>query len=201
MYRYFIKRFFDIIFSLVLILFLLPFLIFLYLIIYIISKSNPIFTQERIGLNSTKFKIYKFKSMLEKYDEYNILLPDIERTYFLGNILRKLSIDELPQFFNILSGQMSFIGPRPLLPRYVPLYNTFQNRRHEVKPGITGLAQIKGRNNTSWDTRFNFDIYYVDNLSFKLDLKIFINTISKVLSFSNISPKDKQFMDEFKGNN
>ena len=139
--------------------------------------------------------------MLEKYDEYNILLPDIERTYFLGNILRKLSIDELPQFFNILSGQMSFIGPRPLLPRYVPLYNTFQNRRHEVKPGITGLAQIKGRNNTSWDTRFNFDIYYVDNLSFKLDLKIFINTISKVLSFSNISHKDKQLMDEFKGNN
>jgi lipopolysaccharide/colanic/teichoic acid biosynthesis glycosyltransferase len=201
LYRYFIKRFFDIIFSLVLILFLLPFLIFLYLIIYIISKSNPIFTQERIGLHGTKFKIYKFKSMLEKYDEYNILLPDIERTYFLGNILRKLSIDELPQFFNILSGQMSFIGPRPLLPRYVPLYNTFQNRRHEVKPGITGLAQIKGRNNTSWDTRFNFDIYYVDNLSFKLDLKIFINTISKVLSFSNISPKDKQFMDEFKGNN
>ena len=200
MYRHFLKRFFDILFSSLLIIFLLTLLIFLYLLIYIISKSNPIFTQERIGLQGSKFKIYKFKTMLEKYDENNILLPDIERTYWLGDILRKLSIDELPQFYNILCGQMSFIGPRPLLPRYVPLYNSFQNRRHEVKPGITGLAQVKGRNNTTWDIRFMNDIYYVDNLSFILDIKIFINTIIKVLIFSNTSPEDKQFMDEFKGN-
>ena len=179
---------------------LLPLLIFIYLFIYIISKSNPIFTQVRIGLKGSKFIIFKFKTMLEKYDENNILLPDIERTYWLGNILRKLSIDELPQLYNILCGQMSFIGPRPLLPRYVPLYNSFQNRRHEVKPGITGLAQVKGRNNTTWDIRFMNDIYYVDNLSFILDIKIFINTIIKVLIFSNTSPEDKQFMDEFKGN-
>ena len=138
--------------------------------------------------------------MTNNKDKVGNLLPDELRTYWFGLLLRKLSLDELPQLFNILLGNMSLIGPRPLLPKYLPLYNNYQKRRHEVKPGITGLAQIKGRNSTDWNTRFKYDIYYVDNINFFLDLKILVLTFFNVLSVKNITPKDRLFMEEFKGN-
>ena len=168
----------------------MPFLIFLHLIIYIISKSNPIFTQERIGLHGTKFKIYKFKSMLEKYDEYNILLPDIERTYFLGNILRKLSIDELPQLLNVLMGTMSIVGPRPHMLYHTEVYSkayTYYLLRHESKPGMTGMAQIKGYlgeiiTPRDLKKRVLWDIYYNKNASIRLDIYIAFTTLQQIIN-------------------
>lgn len=201
-YRYFAKRVFDLTFSLIAIVFLfIPiFLISLLLIIY--NKDTKIFfTQNRTGKGAKKFKVIKFKTMSDKKDEYGKLLPDDERITKIGKFLRNTSLDELPQLFNVFIGDMSFVGPRPLLEKYIPLYSREQFRRHEVRPGITGWAQINGRNNISWTKKFELDIWYVDNLSFFLDLKILLLTVLKVIKRADITPNDPKKFEPFNGNN
>jgi undecaprenyl phosphate N,N'-diacetylbacillosamine 1-phosphate transferase len=159
-----------------------------------------IFTQQRVGKNGKLFKLFKLKTMNDRKDEKGKLLPDAQRLTSLGKWLRKMSIDELPQLYNILRGDMSLIGPRPLLPSYLPLYNDFQNRRHEVLPGITGWAQVKGRNSISWSKRFELDVFYVDHQSFLLDMKIIVLTIINVFLRKGISGEGSVTMKPFTGN-
>jgi len=170
---------------------------------YIISAiGRPIiFKQARPGLDSEVFYIKKFRTMTNETDEYGNLLPNEQRITKAGKIIRKLSLDELPQLFNVLKGEMSFVGPRPLLVEYLPLYNKEQARRHEVRPGITGWAQVNGRNNISWEKRFELDVWYVNNQSLWLDLKIILLTIMKVFQRADINPDDKEFVERFKGSN
>ena len=179
-YEAFFKRFIDIVISwLVIILFC-----WLYLILAIIVRLNLgspiIFTQDRPGKNGKIFKMYKFRSMSDKRDENGELLPDYKRLNKFGRILRSTSLDELPEFFNILKGDMSFVGPRPLLVKYLEHYNSFEMRRHEVRPGLTGLAQVSGRAALSWGEKFKKDVEYVDNVTFLMDLKIVFMTVKKV---------------------
>ncbi|GAB2680564.1 undecaprenyl phosphate N,N'-diacetylbacillosamine 1-phosphate transferase [Flavihumibacter cheonanensis] len=172
------------------------------LIILIVSnRGNPFYFQFRPGLNEKIFKLIKFKSMTDKRNEFGELLPDSLRITAFGKFLRNYSIDELPQLINVLKGDMSLIGPRPLLVKYLDLYSTEQKKRHLVRPGITGWAQINGRNSISWNEKFELDIYYVNNLTFKLDLIIFIKTIIKVLKKSGINQSDSRPMTPFTGNN
>ena len=160
-----------------------------------------IFTQQRVGKNGKLFMLFKLKTMNDMKDDEGRLLPDAKRLTRIGKWLRKMSIDELPQFYNILKGDMSLIGPRPLLPSYLPLYSDFQNRRHEVLPGITGWAQVKGRNSISWSKRFELDIYYVDHQSLVLDVKIIVLTIINVFLRKGISGEGSVTMKPFTGNN
>lgn len=160
-----------------------------------------IFTQQRVGKNGKLFMLFKLKTMNDMKDDEGRLLPDAKRLTRIGKWLRKMSIDELPQFYNILKGDMSLIGPRPLLPSYLPLYNDFQNRRHEVLPGITGWAQVKGRNSISWSKRFELDVYYVDHQSLVLDVKIIVLTIINVFLRKGISGEGSVTMKPFTGNN
>lgn len=179
-YRNYLKRPMDVILSLVAIIMFLP-LILIIAILVRTKLGNPvIFKQKRPGLNEKIFTLYKFRTMTDERDENGELLPDKIRLTRFGKLLRSTSLDELPELFNILKGDMSFVGPRPLLVQYLPLYNEQQKRRHEVRPGLTGLAQISGRNAISWEERFNLDIAYVDGISFSLDLKILFKTIKKV---------------------
>ena len=179
-YRNYLKRPMDVILSLVAIIMFLP-LILIIAILVRTKLGNPvIFKQKRPGLNEKIFTLYKFRTMMDERDENGELLPDKIRLTRFGKLLRSTSLDELPELFNILKGDMSFVGPRPLLVQYLPLYNEQQKRRHEVRPGLTGLAQISGRNAISWEERFNLDIAYVDGISFSLDLKILFKTIKKV---------------------
>ena len=189
-YEAFIKRFLDVVVS------LLVFVLFgwLYLLLALIVRFNlgkpVIFTQERPGRNGKIFKLFKFRSMSDKRDENGELLPDYKRLNKFGRILRSTSLDELPEFFNILKGDMSFVGPRPLLVKYLEHYNSFEMRRHEVRPGLTGLAQVHGRVALPWKKKFEMDIEYVDNVTFIMDLKIILLTIKKVFAREGITYKE-----------
>ncbi|MEK4947786.1 sugar transferase [Carnobacterium sp. FSL W8-0810] len=200
MYKKYIKRLLDIFFSLSLIIILSPVIICTYILVRISLKESAVFKQERPGLNENNFVIYKFKTMNSRKDINGVLLPDDIRLTTFGKIIRKLSLDELPQFFNVLKGDMSFIGPRPLLKEYLTLYDAEQRKRHNVRPGITGWAQVNGRNAISWKEKFIFDKYYVENISLVLDIKIVWLTIKKLLKRSDISSDTYVTMEKFKGN-
>lgn len=200
-YRKYIKRMLDVVFSLLLLILLSPLLLVVTIWLHFANKgAGAFFTQERPGKDEKIFRLYKFKSMTDERDENGNLLPDAERITRAGCFVRSSSIDELPQLWNVLKGDMSFIGPRPLLVQYLPLYNSFQHRRHEIRPGITGLAQVIGRNSLSWDEKFRLDVAYVDEVSFALDLKIFFATIGRVVRREGISAEDSATMEPFKGN-
>lgn len=186
MYSY-IKRFFDIIFSLLLILIASPIILVLLVYLRIHFKSNPIFRQKRLGYKNQQFFIFKLKTMKDLFDEEGNPLPDKLRVTKQGAIIRKLSLDEIPQVFNILKGNMSFIGPRPLSVKNLPFYTERELKRHNVKPGISGLAQVNGRNSLDWDKRLEMDVFYVENLSASLDVKIFFKTIQNILNRKDIA--------------
>lgn len=181
-------------------LLLSPIFLFVTIGLAIVNHGKTFFFQLRPGKDGKIFKIVKFKTMNDKKDELGNLLPDVVRLTKIGNFVRKTSLDELPQLINVLKGEMSLIGPRPLLPEYLSLYSKIQNRRHEVKPGITGWAQVNGRNAIGWNQKLNYDVWYVDNLSFLLDLKIIFLTIKKVLVREDISSTTSVTMEKFKGN-
>lgn len=205
LYRQFFKRFWDFIFSSLAIIVLSPLLIILTIIGRIKMKGNPFFVQPRPGKKGKDgqekiFNLIKFRSMTEEKDKSGNYLPDSVRLTKYGKALRKTSLDELPELFNILKGDMSIVGPRPLLVRYLPLYSQEQRRRHDVRPGFTGLAQVHGRNAISWEDKFKWDIKYVDNISFFRDIKIIIETAVVVLKREGISSDTSVTMEEFKGN-
>lgn len=199
MYKKFFKRFFDIIFSLLFIIIFWWLYILIAILVRIKLGSPILFSQDRPGLNGKIFKMYKFRSMTDTKDENGNLLSDEERLVKFGKLLRMTSLDEIPEFFNILKGDMSLIGPRPLLVSYLSRYNEEQTRRHEVRPGISGWAQINGRNAISWEEKFKFDIEYVDNVSFLLDIKIIFLTIKKIFIREGISQEGNATMTEFYG--
>lgn len=201
MYRRFFKHFFDFIISLLVTIILSPVIIITAVILAIANKGNPFFLQKRPGLNSKVFTLIKFRTMNNKRDAMGNLLPDEQRLTKVGSIVRKLSLDELLQLINVLKGDMSIVGPRPLLVHYLPLYNAEQARRHEVRPGITGWAQINGRNTISWQQKFALDVWYVDHLSFLLDLKIIWLTALKVVKREGINQSGTATVEYFKGNN
>jgi len=201
MYRVFFKRVFDFILALLLLILAAPVLFVLFLILYYQNNSKVFFFQERPGKNQKPFHIIKLKTMTDQRDSDGNLLPDNQRITKAGSIIRKLSLDELPQLVNVLKGDMSLIGPRPLLFKYIPLYSSEQLRRHDVRPGITGWAQVNGRNAIAWTTKLGHDIYYVDNLSFILDLKILWMTFIKVIARDGVNQGDDRPMNPFTGNN
>lgn len=200
LYKNFFKRLIDILVSSSALILLSPIFLVLIIIIRIKLGSPVFFSQKRPGKNGKIFKMYKFRSMTGERDQNGNLLPDNERLPEFGQKLRATSLDELPELWNILKGDMSLIGPRPLLPSYLPLYNAFQKRRHEVKPGLTGWAQVNGRNNLDWPERFKLDVEYVDNMSLMVDIKIIIQTIEKVLKKDGISSEKSVTMEPFRGN-
>ena len=199
MYQFFYKRFIDFVGSFILLIFFSPIIFITILLLLIINRGEPFFIQLRPGYRGKSFKIIKFKTMRDLMDENGILLPDEKRLTKIGKLIRSLSIDELLQLINVLKGEMSLVGPRPLLTQYLPLYNSFQLRRHNVKPGITGLAQVNGRNSINWEEKFKLDIEYVDNISLILDIKIIYLTIINVIGRKNINNIDNLPMKEFKG--
>lgn len=201
MYRRFFKRLLDILGSLILIITTLPIMIILYFLIKNKISKEPIFKQIRPGLNEKLFKIYKFKTMSDEKDESGNLLSDELRLGKFGAKIRSTSLDELPQLFNVLKGDMSFIGPRPLLEKYLTLYSPKQRLRHNVRPGITGLAQVNGRNEISWKNKFRYDTFYATHLSFLMDFKIALLTIKKVIKKEGISKKGMATAEEFNGFN
>jgi undecaprenyl phosphate N,N'-diacetylbacillosamine 1-phosphate transferase len=190
MYKSIIKPFFDSIAAFCGLVLLSPILSIVTIILYFSNDGKPFFFQLRPGKNGKIFKIIKFKTMNDKKDAHGNLLSDSERLTKMGQFVRKTSLDEIPQLWNVLIGEMSLIGPRPLLTQYYHLYNDFQIRRHEVKPGITGWAQVNGRNTISWDEKFRYDVFYVDNIGFLLDCMIFVKTIIKVIKSEGINPKN-----------
>lgn len=199
-YQLFLKRKIDIAISIIALIMISPFLIFVSLILFILNKKKVFYLQPRPGLNGKVFKVIKFKTMNDKCDLNGCLLPDKYRITTFGRLIRSLSIDELPQFVNVLKGDMSLVGPRPLLLQYISHYSKDQATRHNVRPGITGWAQINGRNAISWDQKFNYDIWYVNNISFLLDLKIIFLTFKKVLFQNGINSSQKVTMEPFTGN-
>ena len=190
----------DVTIALVLLVILSPIILISLVIQWIEIGSSPVFFQERPGRNEKIFKIFKLKTMNERRGEDGDLLEDHERITRFGAFFRSASIDELPQLLNVLKGDMSFVGPRPLLTEYLPLYNAHQKKRHLVRPGITGLAQINGRNTISWNDKFDFDVNYVNDLSFALDLQILMKTVLKVLKRQGIQSGQEVTMPKFKGN-
>lgn len=201
MYRHFIKRLLDIVFSGIGLIVLSPLLAVLAVIVRVKLGSPVIFKQDRPGRNEKIFTLFKFRTMTDKRDAEGNLLPDCERLTKFGSLLRATSLDELPELWNVLKGDMTLVGPRPLLVSYLPLYNETERRRHEVRPGITGYAQVKGRNSISWDKRFALDIYYVDHLSFWLDCKIILMTFSAVIKRDGIHSETSVTMEPFTGDN
>lgn len=200
MYQKFIKRMLDLFVSLSLIIVLAPVILLVALLLKCVLGA-VLFRQERPGLNERIFTLYKFKTMSDERDENGNLLPDEFRLKPFGKAIRSLSLDELPQLFNVLKGDMSLIGPRPLLVKYLPLYNEAQKHRHDVRPGITGWAQVNGRNDISWEKKFELDLFYVENCSFALDAKIALMTMVRVFQRSGISQSGKATSDEFNGKN
>lgn len=196
-----IKSFLDKSVALIAIAALLPLLMSIFVLLLIHFKTNPIFIQIRPGYKGKLFGIYKFKTMKDAMQKSSIVLNDFERITKLGGVLRKLSLDELPQLFNVLFGQMSFVGPRPLLVEYLPLYSEEENKRHFVKPGITGWAQVNGRNTISWKNKFILDIWYIENISFFLDLKIFLLTLLKVIKREGVNSNEDITMTKYNGKN
>ena len=201
MYKVFFKRFLDFFGALFLIILTSPLMVLTYFLIRKNISKSAIFTQSRPGLDEKIFKIYKFKTMSDERDANGKLLSDELRLNEYGKKIRALSLDELPQLFNVLKGDMSFIGPRPLLIEYLPLYNEEQKLRHSVRPGITGLAQVNGRNAISWAKKFEFDTHYAKNLSFALDLKIALLTIKKVIKKDGVSKEGMATTEKFNGKN
>jgi lipopolysaccharide/colanic/teichoic acid biosynthesis glycosyltransferase len=199
-YRKIFKHFFDIIISVILFIVFSPILGLIAFLLLLMGFKNPLFIQNRTGLKGRTFRLYKFKTMNDRRDASGNLLPDAERLTRLGRFLRSTSLDELPQLINVIKGDMSLVGPRPLLPKYLPLYNERQARRHEVKPGITGWAQVNGRNALSWQEKFELDVWYVDHLSFLLDLKILWLTLIKVIKRQGIAADGAVSGLPFKGN-
>ena len=201
MYKHFFKRVFDFIIALVALILLSPIFLIVMIGLYFANQGKPFFFQARPGLNEKIFKIIKFKTMNDKKDANGNLLSDAERLTPIGAFVRKTSLDELPQLINVLKGDMAIIGPRPLLPQYLPLYSETQKSRHNVRPGITGWAQVNGRNAISWSKKFKLDVWYVDNISLILDVKIFFLTIKKVFVREGISQEGQVTMEAFNGNN
>ena len=199
MYKNNIKTIIDILIAVLGFIFLSPIFLFLVFFLIFANKGKPFFIQKRPGKNEKIFNVLKFKTMNDKKDMNGNLLPDEKRLTRIGKFIRKTSLDEIPQLLNVIKGDMSLIGPRPLLPEYIKLYSKFQKRRHEVKPGITGWAQVNGRNAISWEQKFKFDVWYVDNISFLLDVKIIILTIKKVFKSEGISSESSVTIDKFKG--
>lgn len=200
-YSGFIKRALDLMISLLLLIITLPLLLTCSVLLALQNGGSVFFYQKRPGYKEKPFYIMKFKTMSDQKDEEGNLLPDHERITVIGKWIRKLSIDELPQLFNVLKGDMSMIGPRPLLIKYLPLYSDQQRRRHQVKPGITGWAQVNGRNSINWTKKFELDIYYVENVSFMLDFKIFWLTILKILKRDGVNQSENRTMPPFDGTN
>lgn len=202
MYRSLFKRFFDIVFSMFGLIVASPVLLLVTIWLTFANKGAGVFfTQERPGKDTKVFKLIKFKTMTNERDENGNLPPDRERITNIGAFLRSTSMDELPQLLNIIKGDMSFIGPRPLLVQYLPLYNKEQARRHEVRPGMSGWAQCHGRNSISWTEKFRYDVWYVDNISLKTDLIVIYLTIKKVLNREGINSPDNTTMEYFNGHN
>lgn len=200
MYKLFLKSTFDFLAALFGLFLLSPIFIIVTISLFFANQGKPFFFQLRPGNNGQLFKIIKFKTMNDRKDGKGNLLPDANRLTNIGQLVRKTSLDELPQLINILKGDMSLIGPRPLLPEYLQLYNETQKRRHQVKPGITGWAQVNGRNAISWQQKFEYDIWYVENMSFLLDCKIVFLTINKVFKREDITSENSVSAEAFKGN-
>lgn len=201
MYKHFFKRLIDFTLSLIGFIVISPIFIIVWVWLTIANKgAGALFFQERPGKDEKIFKVIKFKTMTDERDASGKLLPDAERLTKVGRFVRSTSLDEIPQLINVIKGDMSLIGPRPLLVQYLPLYNEYQKRRHEVRPGITGWAQVNGRNAISWEQKFEFDVWYVDNISLSLDVKILIRTILKVFKREGISSDTSDTMEYFKGN-
>jgi undecaprenyl phosphate N,N'-diacetylbacillosamine 1-phosphate transferase len=199
MYTGLLKPIIDFLFAIIVFLVLFPVFILVALVLTFSLKESPFFFQRRPGRRERIFNIIKFKTMKEDRDNYGNLIPDTLRLTKVGKFIRSTSLDEIPQLLNVIIGDMSIVGPRPLLIQYLPLYNEFQQRRHEVKPGITGWAQVNGRNAISWEEKFELDVYYVQNVTFVLDIKILFKTIKKVFLRADINNQDKDMTKSFKG--
>lgn len=199
LYKNVFKRLIDVVVSFIALVIALPVLIIVWIILYIANRKSPFFRQYRPGKDGKIFSIIKFKTMNDRKDADGNLLPDSVRLTPVGKFIRKTSLDEIPQLLNVIRGDMSLIGPRPLLVEYLPLYNSTQQRRHEVRPGITGWAQVNGRNAISWEQKFEYDVWYVDHLSFLLDVKIIRMTILKVVKSEGINAAQSATMDKFRG--
>lgn len=201
MYKNFFKRLIDFTIAFGGLIILSPLFIIITLFLYFANQGKPFFFQRRPGKNEKIFSIIKFKTMNDKKDAEGNLLSDSERLTPIGAFVRKTSLDEIPQLINVVKGDMSLVGPRPLLPQYLPLYDENQKRRHEVRPGITGWAQVNGRNAISWTKKFELDVWYVDNLSFITDVKVVLQTFKKVFRSEGISQEGQATMEMFNGNN
>lgn len=201
MYKNYLKRIFDFTIALIGLIVLAPIIVCITIGLYVANQGKPFFLQARPGLNEQIFKIIKFKTMNDKTDAQGNLLSDAERLTPIGAFVRKTSLDEIPQLINVLKGEMALIGPRPLLPQYIPLYNEKQKTRHNVRPGITGWAQVNGRNAISWSKKFELDAWYVENLSFKTDIKVFLTTFKKVFKREGISQNGQVTTVAFNGKN
>ena len=200
MYKFFFKPLLDFILSLLGLIISSPLFLIVIIALLFANKGKVFFLQNRPGKNGKIFKIIKFRTMNNKRDAHGNLLPDVERLTKIGKLVRKTSLDEIPQLINVLLGNMSLIGPRPLLPEYLPLYNDVQKKRHLIKPGITGWAQINGRNAVEWEKKFMFDVWYVENMSFLLDLQIMFLTLKKVLKLEGVNREGEATNIAFKGN-
>lgn len=200
-YRKYIKRPMDFILALIALIVFSPLMLIIALLVKINLGSPVLFKQKRPGLNEKIFTLYKFRTMTDEKDRNGNLLPDSDRLTRFGKFLRSTSLDELPELYNILKGDMSIVGPRPLLVQYLPLYNDFQRRRHEVRPGLTGLAQVNGRNAITWQEKFEYDVEYVGNVTFKNDMLIILKTIVKIIKREGINSETAATMEYFKGNN
>ena len=200
MYKIFFKPLLDFILSLLGLIISSPLFLIVIIALLFANKGKVFFLQNRPGKNGKIFKIIKFRTMNNKRDAHGNLLPDVERLTKIGKLVRKTSLDEIPQLINVLLGNMSLIGPRPLLPEYLPLYNDFQKKRHHIKPGITGWAQINGRNAVEWEKKFKFDVWYVEKMSFLLDLQIMFLTLKKVLKLEGVNREGEATNIAFKGN-
>ena len=200
MYKFFFKPLLDFVLSFLGLIISSPIFLIVFIALLFANRGKVFFLQNRPGKNGKIFKIIKFRTMNNKRDAHGNLLPDVERLTKIGKLVRKTSLDEIPQLINVLLGNMSLIGPRPLLPEYLPLYNDFQKKRHHIKPGITGWAQINGRNAVEWEKKFKFDVWYVENMSFFLDLQIMFLTLKKVLKLEGVNREGEATNIAFKGN-
>ena len=201
MYKGFFKRFLDFLIALILLIIVSPLFLLLIVFLAIANQGKPFFFQRRPGKNEKVFSIVKFKTMNDKKDKSGNLLPDKDRITRVGSFVRKSSLDEIPQLINVLKGEMSLVGPRPLIIEYLPIYNEEQKRRHDVRPGITGWAQVNGRNSITWNQKFKYDVYYVDNLSLAMDIKILWLTAKKVFQRQDVNLSEDLTSEYFNGTN